>query len=407
MTLTSSCRLAPALLLALAGLVRAEVASGPQGATLSVYDAGYALVSENRRVALTRGDNEIVIRQLPAALDPATVSLSPLAAGVDLRPLDVRFEHDAAAVDRLFERYVGRPLTVVDAEGAREGTLLAAPGRNEQYLLLAQAEGATRAVQREAIREVVFPRAAAGAFLEPTLVWRAASGQDGLQNLRLNYLAHGLVWSAHHEITVAVDGQRARFDTRVRVANQSGGSFHEARIRLVGTARGAATGGGSSTELRYAYGGSEPVPASQAAGLAPARHYELGRPLTLRAGETSYVPLNLAEAVAVSRFHVYDGVKFDRFPRNPRTDWNLGTVCQNAVETHLEFTNAKGEGLGLDLPPGRLRILQQRADGGLDFLGEDALAATLSGAVGHVRVGPARGLQGERAHRLRGAAPVA
>ena len=33
------------------------------------------------------------------------------------------------------------------------------------------------------------------------------------------------------------------------------------------------------------------MPASQAAGLAPARHYELGRPLTLRAGETSYVPL--------------------------------------------------------------------------------------------------------------------
>jgi hypothetical protein len=50
----------------------------------------------------------------------------------------------------------------------------------------------------------------------------------------------------------------------------------------------------------------------------------------------------------------------------------------------------------VDLPTGRLRVLQQRADGSLDFLGEDSLAATPAEGIGHVRVGPARGLLGER-----------
>ena len=76
-----------------------------------------------------RGENELVFRGLPASLDPATVSLAPLGAGADLRLLDARFEHDGAAVERLFARYVGRSITVQDGGVAREGALLSAPAR--------------------------------------------------------------------------------------------------------------------------------------------------------------------------------------------------------------------------------------------------------------------------------------
>lgn len=388
-------RCAAALLLAAALPAPAEVASAPQGVTIAVYDAGYALVTESRRVNLSKGDNEILFRQLPATLDPATVSLAPLGSGGDLRLLDVRFEHDAASVDRLFTRYVGRPIAVQDATALREGELLAAPARGEAFLLLGEGEGAARALGLSGIREVVFPRATTAAFLDPTLIWRAAAGQEGLQNLRLSYLAHGLGWSAHHEVTVSPDGLKARFDSRVRLDNRSGGSFRDARVRVVTTARGEALVA-TPGDLRYPYGGEEPLPASQAAGLAPARTYELGRPVSSRAGDITFAPFAAADALAVTRFYVYDGVKFDRFPRNRRTDWNLGTVGQNTVDTHLEFANAKAAGLGLDLPPGRLRVLQLRADGGLDFLGEDVLQPTPAEGIGHVRVGPARGLMGER-----------
>ena len=377
-----------------AGLVEA---SAPQGTTLSIYDAGYALVTENRRVALARGDNEVVFRPVPAMLDPASVSLVPLGAPVDVRLLDTRIEHDGANVERLFARYVGQAITVQDGAGTRAGELLSAPDRGGSFLLLDGGAGTTRAVGLAGVREVVFPAAASRASLEPALRCRVASAQDGLQTLRLGYLAHKLEWSAHHEVTVVPDGTRARFDTRVRVANYSGAAFTDALVKLISTARGQAeVATGEVADLRFRYGGAEPVAAPQVAGLAPAQSYELGRSLSLRAGEVAFTSLIAAEQLAVTRFYVYDGVKFDRFPRNRRTDWNLGTVCQNTVDTHLEFANAKGSGLGLDLPPGRLRVLQARADGTVDFLGEDVLQATGAGAVGQVRVGPARGLLGER-----------
>lgn len=372
-------------------------ASAPQGITLSLYDAGYALVTENRRVTLSRGENEVVFRPVPTSLDPASVSLAPVGAPADVRLLDTRFEHDGASVERLFARYLGRSITVQDGAGTREGELLAAPDRGGSFLILGAGEGATRAVGLAGVREVVFPRAATTAFLDPVLLGRVAAAQEGLQQLRLGYLAHRMEWSAHHEVTVAPDGTRARFDTRVRVANDAGVDFTEARIKLISTARGqAGVAAGGAADLRYRYGGAEPVAAPQAVGLAPAHTYELGRPLTVRAGEVTFAPLAAAEQLAVTRFYVYDGVTFDRFPRNRRTDWNLGTVCQNTVDTHLEFANAPGSGLGQDLPPGRLRVLQARADGTVDFLGEDGLQATGAGAIGHVRVGPARGLLGER-----------
>ena len=374
----------------------AQSASPPQGVTIAVYDSGYALVTENRRVSLAKGDNEIVFRPVPASLDPVTVALAPLGANVDLRLLDSRFEHDGASAERLFARYLGRAVTVRTADASREGPLLGAPQGEHGFVLLGGAESAASALPLSGVREVVFPRAQSAAFLDPTLLWHVEAGQEGLQNLRLSYLAHDLEWNACHEVMLAADGASARFDTRVRVANRSGAAFVDARVRLVSTARGEAAAAAAAPPLRYRYGGSEPVAAPQAAGLAPAHTYELGRPLTLRDGQESFAPLASADRVTVTRFHVYDGVKFDRFPRNPRSDWNLGTACQNAVDTHVEFANATTEGLGLDLPPGRLRVLQSRADGTLDFLGEDVLPATASGAIGSVRIGPARGLVGER-----------
>ncbi len=146
----------------------------------------------------------------------------------------------------------------------------------------------------------------------------------------------------------------------------------------------------------YAYGETGPTLEHMAASSGVLKTYELPRPVTVRNGETTYVQLFSAEAVPVRRFYVYDGVRFDRFQRNRRNDWNYGTEFRRTVEMHIEFENETSQGMGQDLPPGLFRLYRRAGEEGLDLLGDDRFAGVAPDAAGHVLVGPARGLSGER-----------
>ena len=190
---------------------------------------------------------------------------------------------------------------------------------------------------------------------------------------------------------------------RANVCNESGGKFENARVKLVSTEKGSVPPSASRAEgappaqaLRYSYGAEEAGAERAVASAGALGTYELPRPLTMDPGAALHVQLCMANNVPVSKFYVYDGVRFDRFQRNRRNDWNFGTEFHQTVETHLQFANAKTAGLGMDLPPGRFRLYQQKADASLDLIGEDYLQATPAEATATVLLGPARGIRGER-----------
>jgi hypothetical protein len=281
-----------------------------------------------------------------------------------------------------------------------EGILLAAPQRAEgpipaSPLVIGLADDGARAFyEMSDVSAVDFPHAGQSAFLEPTLLWGARAEQEGLQNVRLTYMADGLNWWVHHEMILRPDGESARFSTRVGLRNESGGRFIDARVKLVSTERG--TGSGSPAAQRYAYGPAEPGPGVRSAALNPIGNYELPLPVSIQDSQTRYLSLLSIDQLPVSRFFVYDGVRFDRFQRNRQNDWNYGTEYDKAIESHLSFQIPAASPAGGNVPGGVLRLFQQREDGSLDYLGQDVLSAISSNGTGSVRIGPARGLTGER-----------
>lgn len=383
-------------------------ASAPKGVTISAYDTGFSLVSELRSVTLAKGENVIRFRRLPSLLDPSTVSFSTLGGGGGLDVQSQQFQYDLADVNGLFNRYVGRPIEVATGSDRQKGVLLSVPTDPEHPLAIRTDDGAVQSFTGDRRpEEVVFPDAARSASLEPTLIWRATAAQDGPQNLRLFYGATGLQWDVSYEAVLADDGSHAFLTARANLSNRSGGSFENARVRLVSTEQGrqaqaaaafarVADTSVSGAPLRYKYGFDEPIVAQAAAGKGALATCELPRPVTLASGESVHDQFASAEKLPVTRFYVYDGVVFDRFQRNRRNDWNYGTEFQSTVEMQLEFVNAKAYGLGRDLPVGRFRLYQQKSDGTVELLGDDVIAATEPEKTAHLLVGPARGLKGER-----------
>lgn len=394
-----------AWLTAAGSTVLAADASAPRGVTLSIYDSGFARVSELRALSLAGTEDRVVFKNLPARLNPQTVAVEPVAGGKGFDVQEQRFEDDLADPARMLQRYRNRPVQIRAADGLRQGRL---SGFAADSLQVVQNDGALLSFPNvKGVEEVIFPDAERQAFLEPTLIGSIRAPAEGQQNVRLNYLTDGLSWRGAYDLVLNDDGATARLQARVALRNQSGGSFREARVKLVMTEQGqpaAASESGpprpfdptAQEPQRYAYGAREPQPEQAVASLVAVESYEVPRPVTLADGDQVFVQLASTERLPVTRFYVYDGVRFDRFQRNRRNDWNYGTEYRSAVDTHLEFDNSAPNGLGFNLPPGQVSLYQRAGGETVDLLGRDTMLAVAAGGKGHLRLGPARGLRGER-----------
>jgi hypothetical protein len=101
----------------------ASEATAPRGTTLSIYDSGFALVSELRSLTLAGAEERVLFKNLPARLDPQSLSVEPVAGGKGFDVLEQRFEDDLASPERLLQRYQNRPVQVRAADGVRQGRL--------------------------------------------------------------------------------------------------------------------------------------------------------------------------------------------------------------------------------------------------------------------------------------------
>lgn len=379
-------------------------ATPPRQVSLQVYDTGRTLASELRQVTAPAGESTLRVRQLPARIDPTTVTVSPAAGGAGLDLIEQRFDYDLGDAQRMLRRYLNRNISVGQGASAVEGRLVALPDWREPPfpsapLVVARADGSYASFfSPDEAGRVQFPDGGNALVTTPTLTWRARLAAEGQQNFRLGYQFDGLQWRAVYDVALKPDGASARIAGMMVLENRSGGSFSEATVTLFETERGRSGSmpAEESAPQRYSYGFFQPREERTVATMAPVQVHTLDRKVSIADGETLFLPIAVAESVPVRRFYVYDGVRFDRFQRNRRNDWNYGTEFHTAIDTHVEFENAGHAGLGVNLPRGRFRLYQQRADGSVELVGEDRFAPVLAGARGTVRVGPASGLRGER-----------
>ena len=378
-------------------------AAQPRSVALVIQDNGHAQVTETHDVPPPGADGAVRIGPLPETLLPASVSAAPLERGETLDVVSQRFLYDMRDAAALFGAYRGSAVVGRKGDATWAGRLAAVPdfAQAEPGLLL-EAEGQPVRFIPDlfALDAVEFP-ARADLARHPTLLWQLAADQSPPAAIQLNYAASGLSWSASHEAILADDARAIALATRVHVRNRTQRDFANARVRLALTEKGQyaplvpAAGdprAARAPALRYAADGQSWVPERAAASAAVVATYDVPQPLTLAAGADVRAGLYSAPALAAETRHVYDGVRFDRYQRNRRTDWNLGTEFSPAVETRLSFRNESKS----HLPPGDFRLLRGSAERALEWIGNDWLPPLAPGQEASLNLGPAVGLSGRR-----------
>ena len=325
---------------------------------VTVYNQNIALVREERSVQMAGGRSTLRYADVAAQIDPTSVHLIPVSGG-GFGVLEQNFQYDLVSGDRLLERSLEGTVRVVGKDGGvTEGKLLSFDGGS---LVLDTRDG-IKVINRAETRELSVGQLPGGLISRPTLAWLVDANGAGARRTRLSYLTGGLAWHAEYVAVVNSEDTGLSLGGWVSVENHSGGSYPEARLKLVA---------GDIQLVRqvfdkYARGGMQEEMVANAAPQFAERSffefhlYDLARPTTIADRETKQISLfEPADVRNVEKKYTYD-------------EQRLGSK----VNVTLEFKNAEGSGLGLPLPAGKVRVYKQDRDGSQEFVGEDQIDHT-------------------------------
>lgn len=381
----------------------------PDDAIDPAWLGGYALISEEREVAIPAGDATIRFEGVAAGMLAETALVEGLGAGVSEKNLDA----ELLSPRNLYARAFGRPVTLrrTDAKGhTREEPAIirsapdgAAIVQTKTGFEIANCGGLKDAIAYDGLPE--------GLNARPTLsiATHAASARKAL--VRLTYLAWGFDWQAHYVVKLAPGAQAAQMTAWVTLANGDTTGFAQAQAAVVG-------GKPKFDESREQPGEAEdlvlhcrlsPVApplmvASPAPVAAPAvmmeadimvtgakrmmappvvvkeevlgdlRLYRVPMATNVGAHSQKQVALMAARRVKLGLIHRAD------------VDATAQDGESQQARIRLRIANRKADGLGLALPAGGVAVVQQVGAAALP-VGEGAMEDKAVGETANVEIG--------------------
>ncbi len=356
----------------------AAPAAATDGAGLTIYNGGYAMVREARPLALPQGVGEVVIPDLPRETRPETV----LVRADGMTVLESSFLPGELTPHGLYGQYVGKTVTLVrvnPATGAQTQEPVELLAVNDG--LMVRSNGRIERVQPDGtFTRVVLDSAPAGLAAVPTLALTVNSRTGGTKPVNLSYLTGGLGWQADYVGSYDEARGLLMLQGWATLRNDTNTDFRGSRVQLMA--------GNVNAEQRY----DRPVMAMAKAQAAPVmaeaagpdresmgdfQLYTLPQPVTLLRNQTRQVSLVAAQAVKAERSYRFElwGPQSYEQARN--------------VDIRVAFKNAKANGLGEPLPAGTVRLYGQDRRGNSQFIGEDRVPHTPEGGDVELTLGRA------------------
>jgi hypothetical protein len=365
---------------------------------------GFALVRVDRELTIPRGRGTIQFADVAALIDPTTVQFLSLTDPEGTKVLEQNFQFDLVSQDKLLSRYIDRNVSIEQQSGDGvkliDGTLVS----SNDGLVVRGSDG-----QIHALREwsnIRFGELPGGLITRPTLEWDVVSGRGGAQKARVSYQTGGITWWTDYNLvfTEGADANSGFVDVGawVSLLNQSGARYQDAKLKLIAGDVNRVQAAQPQYRAKVAEMAMMDMaaapPGFEEKAFFEYHLYTLGRPATLPNNSTKQIELfDAASRVPARKKLVYYGGDFGGFYGAPMLDRELGPSSNTEVDVWLTFRNDKDSGMGMPLPAGRIRVSQQdKADGSLEFIGEDTIKHTPKDEDIRVKLGTAFDVVGER-----------
>lgn len=356
---------------------------------VTIYNNDLALVRDTRKIKLLPGEQSLQFMDVAQEIRPETVSLKSLTAPGSLEILEQNYEFDLITPAKLMEKYVGKPVRLVNFSNEIGFT-------EKEAELLSVNDAPVFKVGDEIYLgmpgQMVLPRIPENLIPKPSLVWLLHNaGTD--HDVEVTYLTGGIQWRADYVLTLAKDEKSLDVEGWVTLNNQSGAQYTNAQLKVV-----AGEVNIVQPQLEaYGIDKGGAAPRMKSAAARPMREesfaeyhlYTLPRRTTIKEKESKQVSLLAAAGASVNKVYEYRGNEsFYSQQIPPQKEEKVGVI--------LVLKNSEANHLGMPLPAGIMRVYQQDQDGMLQFTGEDTVKHTPKDEEVRLRLGNAFDIAGER-----------
>ena len=367
--------------------------AAPEGPEVTVYNSDIALVKEVRELSLEEGINEVRITDVPAQIDPTSVHFTSLTDPAGTVVLEQNFEYDLVNTLKVLNRYLDREVRITTKDGSvYVGTLLSAQGD----IILQDEEGAITIIKAEQIQKFELEALPEGLITRPTLAWLVQAAQAGKHEVEIAYLTNGMNWHANYVILLSSDETNLDLNGWVTVDNRSGGSFKDAKLKLVAGEISRAQPERAMFMVEKAITTAPaPTPQVEERAFFEYRLYEVQRPVTILNNQTKQIEFISASAVPATKRFILRLADIP-FRGGVLEDPEFASKARGNPDVYVEFETGKDTGLDAPLPAGVVRLYKEDVDGAPLLIGETRIGHTPVGERVKLRVGRAFDIVGER-----------
>jgi hypothetical protein len=344
-------------------------------------DEGYAVVREQRLLSLAAGTHDVVIGDLPNALDAEALALGFPDGNAKVISQRLLLAQGAEAA---LTGLVGHEVNVLGSSGEplASGTLL----RAGNGLLVRNATGTTL------VRDYAAVRRAEGDFpIGSSLSLRVDTAHAGQARAVLSYPTSGLGWRAAYVAMLQPGAAcRMQFESRASIANRSGRDWHDAQLTLIAGQPNMAKISAPRPMMTMARGFNAKAEAMpQQESLGDYRSYTLPGAVELPDGSVSQVPLYADRTLDCERTALYESGNSYQPPR-PILERDFNLDGSSAIVSTLKLKAFDS------LPAGYLRVLTADRNGTPQFIGEGRIDDTPKGSDATITLGTAFDLRATR-----------
>ncbi|WP_310448124.1 DUF4139 domain-containing protein [Thiobacillus sp.] len=348
---------------------------------VTIYNDNLALVKDARRVRLDRELNSLAWREVSAQMRPETAQLRNLSNPAGFRLQEQNFDFDLLTPQKLLDKYVGHAVVVVrtnPASGVETRETATVLSTNNGVVL----KFADR-IETGVPGRLVFQSVPETLRDKPTLVISLINPTTGVQNLELSYLTGGLSWRADYVAELNADDSQLDLNGWVTLKNQSGTAYPNAKLQLVAGDLNRVQEERPAPRAMMAMAAKVDNAAEmQQESLFEYHLYSLQRPTTLAENQTKQVALMAASRVPVRKEFLLQGAEY-------YYSGQVGEIGRKLkVGVFVDFQN-KGEGLGIPLPKGVIRVYKKDSQGNALFVGEDRIDHTPKSETVRLKLGDA------------------
>ena len=349
--------------------------SQQQKLTMTIYNAGRALVNDVRQVDFEKGHNQLSFIDISNMVMPSSVLFK--ADGV--RVLEQNFNFDLLSLDNLMEKSIGKTVDVEyinPATGAVQSDKAELLAYDGNYPILKIKDKIETAYPGR----VIFNQVPENLSARPTLVFDVNADKKATQNVEVSYLTNGISWSADYVVEMGKDNV-LDLNGLVTLTNNTTVSYKNAQLQLV------AGDVNMVSPVMYKTNRSRAVMEMAVASSADSMDteavsgyylYTLNRPTDILSNQTKQVSLLSGDSIKAQKTYQYD---------SPVSYYSEYEFKNEKPTMYLTFANTQANGLGEALPKGTMRVYEKDSKGGLIFVGEDMITHTAKGQDIRLRLG--------------------